>query len=374
MTKYKTKLSSPYSPYKAAHHMDKINQLRRGEQITPAFVQIMISDLCNENCSFCAYRMENYTSNKLFGEYDPIKKIVNNNPNRMIPFEKVIETIDSCVDMGIKAIEFTGGGEPTVHPKHREIFEYALSKGIDVGLVTNGVILRDGMLDLVPKFKWIRISVDAANKDTYAAMREVPSSFFDKVVSNIKKIVKSKLNSDSELVIGIGFVVTRENHEEILAATELFAGLGVNNIRISAVFQPEDEEYFSSIYKKARDSARKAVSNYDNDSFRVFNLFGDRLSDLQQHNPEYEFCAFQQFQCIIGGDQSVYRCCNTAYNPVGYLGSIKNQSFKDMWNSEEKINLIENFNAQGCERCMFNSKNRFINYLIEQSPEHVKFI
>jgi len=318
--------------------------------------------------------MDNYTSNKWFGEYDPISKIVNNNPNRMIPFDKIKETIDSCVEMGVKAIEFTGGGEPTVHPRHLEVFEYALSRGIEIGLVTNGVILRDGMLDLVPRFKWVRISVDAASRDTYAKMREVPESFFDKVIKHISQIVEAKSAAGTNLVVGIGFVVTRENYKEIREGVKLFHGLGVDNVRLSAVFQPEDAEYFQEFYEQARDDARFAVDEYQSRDFRVFNLFGDRLSDLDQKNPEYEFCAFQQFQCIVGGDQNVYRCCNTAYNPVGFLGSIKHQSFKDFWSSRQKIEAIENFDARQCERCMFNSKNRFINYLIDEKPDHVNFV
>lgn len=374
MKKFKTDLSGPYSPHKAGHHMGKIEQLRRGEQITPSFIQIMMSDLCNENCSFCAYRMDNYTSNKWFGEYDPINKVVNNNPKRMIPYEKVLEIIDDCVRMGIKAIEFTGGGEPTVHPKHKEIFQYALDRGIEIGLVTNGVILRDGMLDLIPRFKWIRVSVDAAQPETYSAMREVPEGFFAKVLSHIAQIVDAKADSGSDLVLGVGFVVTKENYSEISHGVELFHNLGVDNIRLSAVFQPEDAEYFATFYEQARDEARRAVSKFQSKTFKVFNLFGDRLSDLEQKNPEYEFCAFQQFQCIIGGDQNVYRCCNTSYNPAGFLGSIKNQSFQELWESEEKKKLIGEFDAKSCERCMFNAKNRFINYLIDDEPAHVNFV
>lgn len=374
MEKFKTSASGPYSSHKAAHHSDKIIELREGKQITPSFIQIMMSDLCNENCSFCAYRMDNYTSNEWFGEYDPIKKIINNNPKRMIPFDKVKEVIDDCVDMGIKAIEFTGGGEPTVHPKHREVFEYALEKGIEIGLVTNGVILRDGMLDLIPKFKWIRVSVDAARADTYSQMREVPENFFEKVIIHLEQIVAAKKQSKSDLVIGVGFVVTKENYKEIEEGVELFHNIGVDNIRMSAVFQPDDADYFSEFYEEARDSARRSVAKHQSKDYRVFNLFGDRLGDLEQQNPEYSFCAFQQFQCIVGGDQNIYRCCNTAYNPVGFLGSIKNQSFKELWESREKQRLIDGLDAKDCPRCMFNAKNRFINYLIDDEPSHVNFV
>ena len=76
----------------------------------------------------------------------------------------------------------------------------------------------------------------------------------------------------------------------------------------------------------------------------------------------------------IGADLSVYRCCNTAYNPHGYLGSLKDQRFIEMWNSDEKRERIASFNASSCERCMFNNKNRVINYALETAPEHVDFV
>lgn len=363
-----------YSPFKAAHHAGKIAQLRSGEQIVPSFVEIMWSDLCNHNCHFCAYRMENYTSNKWFGEKDPLTGIVNNNPNRMIPYEKVIEIIDDLKDMGVKAIEVTGGGEPTVHPKHREMLSYALEKGFEIGLVTNGTLLRDGMDDIISQMKWVRVSVDAAKASTYARMREVPEAFFDKTIENIKKIVEAKKRRGSDLVVGVGFVVTRENYSEICHAVKLFSGIGVDNVRLSAMFSKDNAGYFDGIFKEISDAAADAVREYSTPEFRVFNLVGDRLQDLEQENPDYEFCAFQQFQCIIGGDQNVYRCCNTAYNPVGYLGTIKDKRFKDFWLSKEKMGKIEEFNAKSCERCMFNNKNRYINYLIEEDPPHVNFV
>ena len=63
------------------------------------------------------------------------------NPNRKIKTEKALEIIDDCAAIGVKAIQFTGGGEPTVHPDHLELFLYAQELGIKTALVTNGVKL-----------------------------------------------------------------------------------------------------------------------------------------------------------------------------------------------------------------------------------------
>lgn len=99
-----------YSTLKAFKYPDRLEAIKSGHPAGPVHVQIILSDLCNQNCHFCAYRDPSYTSSQLFhidGNY---------NPNRMIPLDKVLEILDDCVEMGVRAIQLTGGGEPTVHP------------------------------------------------------------------------------------------------------------------------------------------------------------------------------------------------------------------------------------------------------------------
>lgn len=368
-------MSNPYNPHKIVHHQDKINEMRSGNQPVPLQVQLIISDLCNHNCSFCAYRMENYTSNQLFGEKDAETGMINNNPNRMIPYSKCMEILNDCKDMGVKAIQYTGGGEPTVHPKHKELFQKTIDLGLDLALVTNGTRMLDGVPEILAQGSWVRFSMDAATKETYSAIREVPIHYFDKAIENIKKVVAAKKkNPNSRLIIGVGFVVTKENHKEIYDAVKLFSSLGVDNVRISAVFTPDDFEYHREIYPVARELAVKAKQDFSTKDFTVFNLFGDRVQDLIDERPEYEYCGYMHLNTYIGGDQNVYTCCNNAYNKLGLMGSIKEQSFKSFWMSDEKIKNYLKFKASSCERCMFNNKNRFINYMLEKDPLHVNFI
>lgn len=349
--------------------------MREGKQPVPLQVQLIISDLCNHNCSFCAYRMENYTSNQLFGVKDTLTGMINNNPNRMIPYDKCLEILDDCKEMGVKAIQYTGGGEPTVHPKHKELFQKTIDLGLDLALVTNGTRMLDGVPEILAKGSWVRFSMDASNKETYSSMREVPIHYFDRAIENIKKVVEAKkANPTSKLIIGVGFVVTKENYKEIYDAVKLFSSLGVDNVRLSAVFTPDDFEYHKEIYPVARELAIKAKQEFSTKTFTVFNLFGDRVQDLIDERPEYEHCGYMHLNTYIGGDQNVYTCCNNAYNLLGLMGSIKNQSFKTFWFSDEKVKNYLKFKASSCERCMFNNKNRFINYMLEKDPLHVNFI
>jgi MoaA/NifB/PqqE/SkfB family radical SAM enzyme len=319
--------------------------------------------------------MDAYTSNQNFGVKDPVTQIINNNPNRMIPFEKCIEILDDCADIGVKALQYTGGGEPTVHPKHKEIFQYTLDKGLDLSLVTNGTVMRKGVPEILAKAKWVRFSIDAGTAKSYAEIREVPEAYYEKVLNNITSVVEARSKDpDSELVIGIGYVVTKENWHEVYDAVEQFSKLGVNNVRISAVFSPEDFEYHKEYFIEVKNLIDKAVRDFSTEEFIVFNLFGDRVEDLKQNKPDYEFCSYMHLNTYIGGDLKVYTCCNNAYNDIGDMGSLKDKTFAEFWKSDSKVKKYKKFNASSCARCMFNNKNKFVNYILEENPLHVNYV
>jgi len=365
-------VNSPYSPLKVFHHRDKIDVLKSGGQPLPTHVEVIPSDLCNHNCGFCSYRAEGYSSNQLFGVIrdDGTK---NNNPNRMISYGKMREIIEDCAIMGVKSIQVTGGGEPTVHPQHGQIFKDILSQGMELALVTNGGKLSDDVIETLTRANWVRISIDAGLASTYASVREISESAFARTWANVRKLVEANKRNHSKCRIGIGFVVTKENWKEVTLATKLARDAGVNNIRISAFFQNDGAKYYESFHEEAVEECRKAAE-MSWPGFSVFNNFGDRVEDLREESPDYSFCGYQHFTTYIGADLNVYRCCVLAYNERGIVGSIKDQRFAELWASEAKKQNFSEFDARGCERCMFNNRNRTILYAIESNPADVNFV
>ena len=108
-------------------------------------------------------------------------------------------------------------------------------------------------------------------------------------------------------------------------------------------------------------------------TFRVFNLFTDRLRDLFEGKPDYPTCNFQKVCSYIGADQNLYRCCVVAYNRIGLLGSLKGARLRDVWFSDEVQAKLANFDPNTCPTCMFHNKNRTIAYAIDPNPQHVNF-
>jgi MoaA/NifB/PqqE/SkfB family radical SAM enzyme len=342
---------SIYSQHKPLYHGDRMDSLRAGISPPPVHVQLILSDLCNQDCHFCAYRMSGGLSTELFGTEKT------HNPNRKIPTDKAVEILDDCAAMGVKAVQFTGGGEPTVHAQHLEIIHHAQRLGLKTALVTNGVKL-DVTHPSIQALDWLRISVDAGHCDTYCRIRRVTPAHWDRVWANIADL------RDFEGNFGVGFVVTNENYEEIPVAAIRCAEAGVPYMRIGAVFSAEGMRFYDSFNDIAE--YIDVAKGFETDDFKIVDLFGRRMGDLENHNPDFEFCAYQYFTLYIGADLNVYRCCNTAYTTPGKLVSLKNQRFKDAALGRAP------FDARTCRYCQFLGQNRAINAALTE-PEDVDF-
>jgi Fe-coproporphyrin III synthase len=344
-----------FSSLKAGWHIERIAALRQGKDIIPTHVQIVLSDLCNQDCSFCAYRMTGGFSTEKFADEQG-----NRNPIRFIPTAKAKEILDDCAALGVGAIEFTGGGEPTVHKDHIEIIGHAQSLGLQTGLVTNGVLLKEH--PIYHELDWLRISLDAGMPETYERIRA--SKAWPKVMANLKRAAQLE-----KPYVGVGFVVTRENYQEILDACQIVKDAGIPYIRLSAMFSDGGTDYYSGIVPEIA-AARAAAATMQDDSFKVVDFFADRVSDLDQGRPDYKFCGEQQFVLYIGGDQKVYTCCTNAYTTHGEIGDLSKQRFAEWIKSHRRYD----FDAKSCHHCQFNKTNRSVEYLLNKNPPHVNFV
>jgi len=287
-----------------------------------------------------------------------------------------MEIVDNCETMGVRAIQLTGGGEPTCHPSFLSLCDTILNCGIDLALVTNGSRLTESHLDCLQKAKWVRFSIDAGCAATYAHLRRVEPRVYERVRESIRILTECK----NRPTVGVGFVVNKDNWKEIIPATRAAWEDGADNIRFSAVFQDQGSRYFNVFRKEAVALCKKA-EEMSTEDFKVINLFNDRLDDLDQGRPDYNDCWMSHLCTYIGADMGVYRCCVYAYNHRGLLGSVQDRSFSDLWTSPETQNSLKLFDPHSCDRCMFNLKNRAIQAAIDlqakatnDPPEHVNFI
>lgn len=350
-----------YSALKAAWHTKDIEALREGQNIVPHHVYLVISDLCNQDCSFCTYRSSNGWGSSNFGA--DTGKGFTMNPNRKMPTKKALEILDDCAELGVEAIQFTGGGEPSVHPDFEAIVSYALDKGLKVGLVTNATSLLS--TKTISRLSWVRVSIDAGNRRTYEKIRR--SKLWDKMVANLRVLANTP-----GPVVGANFVVTKENYKEAPQFCCLAKSLGLPYVKIAANLTTDGLAYYDGILDEIMDVMEEAKS-YASDTFKIANVFERRLEDLRIGRPINSLCGQQHFSTYIGGNMKVFRCCNTAYTEHGEIGDLTDQRFKDWW-AEEAPSALNLFDAKSCTHCQFHERNEAIAYLAQPNPQHVEFV
>ena len=345
-----------YSPFKVVHFPDKLDELRNKIQINPIQVQIIMTNKCNQSCGFCAYRQVGYVQNQLFDDREEMT------------ISKIEEILNDCFEMGVKSILFSGGGEPLVHPHALRAFRYALSLGFDCALITNGQEFTEETAEVCKDFQWVRFSIDSGCAKTYKSIRGVDK--FDQVWRNIRYFISMV----TDCIIGVGFVVTKENYTESWDCCELAYEIGVDNFRISGAFTPKKYKYFDGFREDAKQIAEEC-EGFNGLGFTVFNNFNDRLQDVFVGSPQYDHCPIKELITYIGADLNVYYCCVLGYNEDGLIGSIKDTTLKKLWYSTEKVSKFTDHNPiKDCSTsCMLDSKNKFINYCIGDG-KHKNFI
>lgn len=339
----------------------------------PKQVQLILSDLCNQDCSFCAYRMTGYTSNELFAVGD-MAAYGHNNPKRFMPTERAMGLLEEMKSAGVLGIQFTGGGSPTVHPDHLEIFRRAIELGFRCSLVSNGIKWSHDLKVLLAAFSWVRVSIDAGKAETYAMIRNTKPESYNKALHNVADLAAIISEKKSDCTLGIGFVVTPQNWQEIELGVLAARAAGASNIRLSAVFSNEDEKPYIEIYHGIKAIIARALA-HETDSFKVYDLFGDRIEDLRQGSPTHKRCPYMYYTSYIGADMNPFVCCVYSYSTRGKIAgvSLKDRRFDEFWDSDERKEFMEKWDSRECVRCQFITKNQIAVDLIDGEPRHKEF-
>ena len=333
-------LGTEYSEYKLLYHRAALLQDR------PPFAMWDLTMKCNHRCKWCvSYCKPLY--NPSGDEWD---------------FSLIEPVAEELRSRGVKAIHFTGGGEPLMYPHFAKCANLLLGMGFQLSLVTNGVLLSRIPIDILKRFTWIRVSIDAIKDETYQEVRGAES--IKPLWSSLEKVLPAL--EKAPVTVGASFVVFAENVSEIHPFTVWAKVEGFDNCRISYGWSPKGMTIFEETKAKASEQLdwldQDEVSD---DSFQVFSM-RHRLAGGPPRISKH--CYYSDAVVIIGADSEVYRCCVLKYMEEGKLGSLKNQTFTDIWKNRGEQDVSQ------CPMCYSAGKNEFAAYLMCSDPKHINFI
>lgn len=353
------KKAAPYSSLKIFAHMEEVNKVKNGERVAPLYVRIKPTNLCNQNCYYCHYK-------------NPYLQMDQYNPTDEIKREKMLEIIQDFKEIGVKAITFSGGGEPLLYPYIEETMEAVLEAGIDLSIITNGSFLTGRKAELLAKAKWVRISQESGCAETYSKIRGVKESAFEELCKNIENFAKIK-NADCEL--GINFVVGPNNYTEVYQTGRLMQKLGANHIKYAALMSHDAKKVHAPFYREVVEQIHKLIDENET-SFKIVNLYESDFDSNAVFGRNYDFCAIKDYVTVIGANSKIYYCHDKAYLSQGEIGDISQKSFKEVWFSEETTKKFLEFNPQEICRhhCVYDERNEVLNHFYGIGEQHINFI
>jgi MoaA/NifB/PqqE/SkfB family radical SAM enzyme len=282
----------------------------------------------------------------------------------IIPLTKMREILNDFESMGVKAVTYSGGGEPLMHPDIAKILEYTISKGTSRSVITNGQFLNDRVAELLYDADWVRVSIDYCTEAGFVESRRIKGKSFQPILNNIAAFANNK---SKRCDLCVNFIITKENHKEIYNAADLLVSLGVENIRFSPMWIDNFIEYHKDIRSWVAGEIQRAKETFETDRFKIYSSYDAVISERDPHFRPYTKCYVMQFNPVIGADLNVYACHNQAYSDDSIICSIKDQSFRRAWFSPEAQAFQDGFKCQKvCTgQCAADEKNIFIHELLD---------
>jgi sulfatase maturation enzyme AslB (radical SAM superfamily) len=278
-----------------------------------------------------------------------------------IPREKMLEALDDFSDMGVKAVTYSGGGEPLFYKHIVEVMQRTLDLGIDLSIITNGELLFGKKAEILADAKWVRVSIDYTNEDEMIRFRRVGKGSYARVINNLSNFSEIK-NSNCDLAVN--YIVHRDNCDNLLSFANDMKAYGVENIRFSPMWTSDFYDYHNPIVDKVNKQLSK-ISEIADNKFTVNSTYM-----LGEHKDarDYPRCFYTEIVPVVGADQNIYTCHNKAYDSSGCIGSIQNRSFKDVWMSSQ--GFFDKFDPRircSNHQCANDSKNIILQELVGAS-------
>ena len=352
-----------YTKMKIFHFKEKIDSLAQESNkiLAPIHIRIKPTNVCFHNCRYCAYRVGNLQLGKDMLERD------------FIPKEKMMEILDDMVEMGVRSVTFSGGGDPFYYPHLLGALKRLAKMPVKFASLTNGAGLEGALAEIFAHHgSWLRISIDGWDDESYSFYRTVAKGEFTKVMSNMKNFKKLK----GRCLLGVSIIVDKTNALHIYEFIKQIKDVGVDSTKVSPCIISNDGKennlYHQPIFEQVREQIRRAQSDFVDDAFQIHDTYHELEGKFKK---DYTWCPYLQILPVIGADLNIYPCQDKAYNlEEGLIGSIKDMRFKDFWFSD-KNNFFKVNPAKVCNHhCVANEKNKMIFEYLNADKEHLGFV
>jgi radical SAM protein with 4Fe4S-binding SPASM domain len=305
------------------------------QKFVPLVLSWNITRKCNLKCSHCYI---NATSNKLKNE---------------LTTSEAKNLIDQISEVS-RPLLILSGGEPLLRDDVFELIRYGVSKGLKMGLGSNGSLIDTETAHQLKNagISTVSISLDSIDPELHDQFRGVAGSW-KKAVNAIKVL------RENNVLIQVNTTVTQQNYTEIDKIMSLAEDMGVENfhlfflvptgrgVKMSDITPAIYESMIKTTFAKAANHNLNVRPSCAPQFMRIASAEG---LDMRQW---IRGCIAGLYYCRVYPDGEITPC---PYLPIK-LGNIKEKTFKDIWFNSEFFKSLRNFDSlKGkCGYCEYKS-------------------
>ena len=342
--------------------------LNNGKSFYPSIVTFEITHRCNLRCKTCWLWG---TSGKYSGDEES-QRIKEMSP------EEVTRFIDSV--SSFRPYFLITGGEPLLYPNIGEVIQHASSRGLIVGLITNGM---SAAVEKIAKvvdagLSFMTISLDSSDKETHNLIRNNKNSF-DNCLSTLG-IVKRLKGEKRFPIVTTNLTISKYNYEHLRGMLELADGAGVDVLQFTHQwFSDRDTSLDYSVWAEKNLSLKSShMGTFEADTALEVDgaVVYEQLEAIREQAKKYHTyvrvspdLTREDTVAYYRGLSPVYRdrCINpwsgALVKPNGdvvpcidyVIGNVTRTPFKQIWNSERMRLFRKRVQEQkyfpGCTRC-----------------------
>ena len=347
--------------HKLVYHIPRVYDWLKGEDIFPIYMEISPVGSCNHRCVFCAYDFIGY-------------------PNRKLDCDRLLAFIDEAKEAGVKSLLYAGEGEPLLHPDIEKFIIHSKNSGIDVGLFTNGQLLREGLAEaILPLLTFVRFSFNGGTKDNYADLHKVKPDIFGRVVANMKIASEIKEKKALDVDIGVQYVLLPENVDYLIDAVKTIKDTGVGYFVIKPFVQQSDLQSYRIAEPLDLDSIEHILKEAESLSSEDFIVIARRESFEGYGKRKYKHCYGTSFVSVMNSAGDLATCLPYWDKDDFIFGNIYKSELGDIWHEKRRKKIKEylekELNVQECPpNCRPNSINEFLWEVKNPVVKHINFI
>lgn len=367
-------------------NFSRIINIYEGNILPPYEILIHPSSFCNLSCKWCIGAYVSRDKNK--------EKIIPTRLNNIKNMQKVINGIINYKKNGkdyltdgknklfkVENVSFSGiTGEPFIA---KDALLFAIEKlkenNIRVGIFTNGTLIEDDMLETITKMDYILISIDAGDENTYNTEKgcNPNDNIYNKVLDNIKKINKYKIEHNRNIDINIGYIINQYNYSQIYELAKKLKSIGIHYFRLKTDISSKlilNNQQNKDVERQI-DRVKKEL---EDDYFTIVQIH--KLNDEKQKIRDFKKCYIHYLYAAISADGNVYPCNYHPRKNGYYYDSAIEKNFSTIWENLNKYEIDSKIPDICPDRCdPFKTRaNRMLEqcYLIykEKGIEELKKI